>query len=93
MVLVTSQETDLAGGDGFFKEGQQNKKYTIANGVLDSDGVISLPKMKTHVPDFDVNREPVKIFSPSSSMNAIKNASRMQMRKMYSLLWLPGTLS
>jgi uncharacterized protein (DUF362 family)/Pyruvate/2-oxoacid:ferredoxin oxidoreductase delta subunit len=32
----------------FFNEGRQNKKFTIANGVLDSDGVISLPKMKTH---------------------------------------------
>jgi len=26
------------------------------------------------VPDFNVNREPVKIFRPSSGMNAIKNA-------------------
>ena len=31
-----------------FNEGHQNKKFTIANAVLDNDGVISLPKMKTH---------------------------------------------
>lgn len=31
-----------------FNEGQQNKKFTIANAVLDNDGLISLPKMKTH---------------------------------------------
>ena len=31
-----------------FAEGRQNKKFTIASAVLDSDGVISLPKMKTH---------------------------------------------
>jgi len=37
-----------SGKEIFFAEGHQNKKFTIANGVLDSDGVISLPKMKTH---------------------------------------------
>ena len=37
-----------AGKEIFFQQGHQNKKFTIANGVLDSDGVISLPKMKTH---------------------------------------------
>ncbi len=37
-----------SGKDILFKEGIQNKKFTIANGVLDSDFVISLPKMKTH---------------------------------------------
>ena len=37
-----------SGREIFFAEGHQNKKFTIANGVLDSDGVISLPKMKTH---------------------------------------------
>ena len=36
------------GRDVFFGEGNQNKKFNIANGVLDSDGLISLPKMKTH---------------------------------------------
>jgi uncharacterized protein (DUF362 family)/NAD-dependent dihydropyrimidine dehydrogenase PreA subunit len=36
------------GREVFFEEGSQNKKFFIANGVLDSDGLISLPKMKTH---------------------------------------------
>lgn len=36
------------GRDVFFEEGNQNKKFYIANGVLDADGIISLPKMKTH---------------------------------------------
>ena len=36
------------GRDVFFGEGNQNKKFNIANGVLDADGLISLPKMKTH---------------------------------------------
>jgi len=36
------------GRDVFFEEGNQNKKFFIANGVLDCDGLISLPKMKTH---------------------------------------------
>jgi uncharacterized protein (DUF362 family)/NAD-dependent dihydropyrimidine dehydrogenase PreA subunit len=36
------------GREIFFPEGKQNKKFFIANGILDSDGVISLPKMKTH---------------------------------------------
>ena len=31
-----------------FPEGQQNKQFTIAEGVLASDGLISLPKFKTH---------------------------------------------
>ena len=51
-VIATELNIDLAdfqsGKEVFFKEGQQNKKFTIANGVLDNDGVISLPKMKTH---------------------------------------------
>ena len=38
----------VSGKEVSYKEGHQNKKFTIANGVLDSDGVISLPKMKTH---------------------------------------------
>ena len=37
-----------SGKEVLFNEGHQNKKFTIANGVLDNDGVISLPKMKTH---------------------------------------------
>lgn len=31
-----------------FKEGIQNKKFMLAKGVLESDGLISLPKLKTH---------------------------------------------
>jgi uncharacterized protein (DUF362 family)/Pyruvate/2-oxoacid:ferredoxin oxidoreductase delta subunit len=31
-----------------FAEGIQNKKFIIAKPVLDSDGIISLPKLKTH---------------------------------------------
>lgn len=37
-----------SGEEIFFKDGRQNKKFVIAKGVLDSDGVISLPKLKTH---------------------------------------------
>lgn len=36
------------GREVFYEEGIQNKKFFIANGVLDSDGIISLPKLKTH---------------------------------------------
>ena len=36
------------GREVFFGDGNQNKKFYIANGVLDADGLISLPKMKTH---------------------------------------------
>jgi uncharacterized protein (DUF362 family)/Pyruvate/2-oxoacid:ferredoxin oxidoreductase delta subunit len=36
------------GDEVFFKEGIQNKKFIIAKGVLESDGLISLPKLKTH---------------------------------------------
>ncbi len=32
----------------FYEKGIQNKKFVIAKGVLDSDGIISLPKLKTH---------------------------------------------
>ncbi|HDN58967.1 MAG TPA: DUF362 domain-containing protein [Candidatus Marinimicrobia bacterium] len=32
----------------YFSRGRQNKNFTIATGVLESDGVISLPKFKTH---------------------------------------------
>ncbi len=31
-----------------FPEGRQNKQFTIARGVLDADGIVSLPKLKTH---------------------------------------------
>ncbi len=36
------------GKEIFFQEALQNKKFTIANGVLECDGLISLPKLKTH---------------------------------------------
>lgn len=36
------------GKEIFFNKAIQNRKFTIANGVLDSDGLISLPKLKTH---------------------------------------------
>lgn len=37
-----------SGQEIHFDEGHQNKKFTIANAVLENDGLISLPKMKTH---------------------------------------------
>ncbi|NLI52947.1 MAG: DUF362 domain-containing protein [Clostridiales bacterium] len=37
-----------SGREVHFAQGQHNKKFTIANAVLDSDAVVSLPKMKTH---------------------------------------------
>lgn len=37
-----------SGKEIFFKDAIQNKRFTIANGVLESDGMISLPKLKTH---------------------------------------------
>ena len=37
-----------SGREVHYTEGRQNKRFTIANAVLDSDGVVSLPKMKTH---------------------------------------------
>ncbi len=43
------EEADFKEGrEVFFEAGNQNKKFYIANAVLDSDGLISLPKMKTH---------------------------------------------
>jgi uncharacterized protein (DUF362 family)/NAD-dependent dihydropyrimidine dehydrogenase PreA subunit len=36
------------GVDLFFEKGIQNKKFTIAKAILDNDGIISLPKLKTH---------------------------------------------
>lgn len=36
------------GEEVFFPDGVQNKKFVIAKGVLDHDGLISLPKLKTH---------------------------------------------
>lgn len=37
-----------SGKEVHYSEGHQNKKFTVANAVLENDGVISLPKMKTH---------------------------------------------
>ncbi|MEA3470701.1 MAG: DUF362 domain-containing protein [Thermodesulfobacteriota bacterium] len=36
------------GVDIFFEGGRQNRKFVIAKGVLECDGVLSLPKLKTH---------------------------------------------
>jgi len=36
------------GQEVHFPEGVQNKKFTLAKAVLESDGIISLPKLKTH---------------------------------------------
>ena len=36
------------GQEVHFPEGLQNKRFTIARAVLESDGVISLPKLKAH---------------------------------------------
>jgi len=36
------------GQEIFFEEGKQNRKFVIAKGVLDCEGLISLPKLKTH---------------------------------------------
>lgn len=36
------------GREILFEDGRQNKKFVIAQGVLDSDGIVSLPKLKTH---------------------------------------------
>ena len=38
----------VRGQEVFVPEALQNRKFTIANGVLASDGLISLPKLKTH---------------------------------------------
>ncbi len=36
------------GRETSFEAGIQNKKFVVANAVLDCDGIISLPKLKTH---------------------------------------------
>jgi len=36
------------GQEIFFAEGVQNKKFVIAAGVMAADGIVSLPKLKTH---------------------------------------------
>ena len=43
------ERADFSRGEEMsFPEGKQNKRFTIAKGVLESDGLISLPKLKTH---------------------------------------------
>ncbi|MHC4458691.1 MAG: DUF362 domain-containing protein, partial [Planctomycetota bacterium] len=37
-----------SGQEVFFKDGRQNKKFIVVKGILQSDGIISLPKLKTH---------------------------------------------
>jgi uncharacterized protein (DUF362 family)/ferredoxin len=36
------------GRETVFEQGIQNKRFVVANAALDSDGIISLPKLKTH---------------------------------------------
>ena len=36
------------GREIIFDKGLQNKKFYVARGILESDGVVSLPKLKTH---------------------------------------------
>ncbi len=38
----------IHGQEIVFTKGKQNKKFVIAQGVLEADGIISLPKLKTH---------------------------------------------
>jgi uncharacterized protein (DUF362 family)/NAD-dependent dihydropyrimidine dehydrogenase PreA subunit len=50
--VATAEGVALAdfkrGREIVFAAGVQNKKFVIANGALDCDGIISLPKLKTH---------------------------------------------
>jgi len=42
-------QADFTSGETVsFPEGRQNKQFTIARGALSADGIVSLPKMKTH---------------------------------------------
>ena len=36
------------GREVFYKEGRQNRKFVLARGVIESDGIVSLPKLKPH---------------------------------------------
>ncbi len=53
-LLEVAQELDIkladfTRGDVIsFPEGRQNKQFTIARGALSADGIVSLPKMKSH---------------------------------------------
>ena len=43
------EAADFTNGESvFYEQGTQNKKFVIAKGVLDCDGIVSLPKLKTH---------------------------------------------
>lgn len=50
--VAESLNIDLAdfskGREVHFEKAIMQRKFTIANGVLDSDGVVSIPKLKTH---------------------------------------------
>jgi uncharacterized protein (DUF362 family)/Pyruvate/2-oxoacid:ferredoxin oxidoreductase delta subunit len=52
LAVANSEGVALAdfknGREIVFAEGVQNKKFIVANGALDCDGIISLPKLKTH---------------------------------------------
>lgn len=53
-LLEVAQELGVAladfthGETVFFPEGRQNKQFIIARGALSADGIVSLPKMKSH---------------------------------------------
>lgn len=53
-IMVVAEELGIVladfknGEEVTFLEGVQNKKFVIARGVLANDGLISLPKLKTH---------------------------------------------
>jgi len=53
-LLAVACEMDIAladfthGDTVLFPGGMQNKQFTIARGVLSADGIVSLPKMKSH---------------------------------------------
>jgi uncharacterized protein (DUF362 family) len=36
------------GVDVHYPQGRQNRQFVVAKGVLDADGIISIPKLKTH---------------------------------------------
>ena len=37
-----------SGENVFYEDGMQNRQFFIARGVLEADGIVSLPKLKTH---------------------------------------------
>ncbi|MFC1617140.1 DUF362 domain-containing protein [Candidatus Margulisiibacteriota bacterium] len=46
--LNLKQADFSAGKEIHYSKGIQNKKFVIANSVLEADGIVSLPKLKTH---------------------------------------------